>query len=105
MCSREKIVDAQLLPGEEKTNELTCRQHKITNNHSLVREIGEFYVSLSEDYNPGRAFPEKKKEFWRTMVSVQSYIFLVQRTYIKHTQDTFSSKFPRGIQLQMSRST
>ena len=37
--------------------------------------------------------------------SVQFYTFWEQRTSIKHAQDTYSSKFQRGIQLQISMTT
>ena len=80
--------------------------HKITNNHSVdKRNKLNFTWAKTEDYNPGRPFPQRKKAFWRRWFSVQCYTFLEQKTYIKHTQDRYSSKFQRGVQLQISRST
>ena len=76
-------------------------RRKITNNHPTDRRNK---VSLLEPVRiiTQEGFSRGSRE---AEVSVQSYIFLEQRTYIRHAQDTYSSKFRRGIRLQNGRST
>ena len=70
---------------------------QITKNHSIDKRNKVSFTCARVRIITWEGLRRLSRETW---LLVPSFIFLEQRTYVKYTQDTFSLKFQRGIQLQ-----